>query len=101
MSIRPSVNEFQRRHTHARLNLSRLVGHLLTQQPNFLFEETIVHIQRAALRSVTGIFCGMILASCGGGGYGGGSSMNPAAMVSVTVNPAAITLGQSAVVTWS
>ena len=43
----------------------------------------------------------MILASCGGGGYGGGSSMNPAAMVSVTVNPAAITLGQSAVVTWS
>ena len=62
-----------------------------------------MQIQRAALCSVTGMLCGFILAGCGGGsgGYGGGSSMNPPATVSVTVQPTAITLGQSAVVTWS
>ncbi len=60
---------------------------------------------RAALGSVTGILCGLILASCGGGGggYGGGPTMNPmpGATVSVSVKPTTITLGQSAVVTWS
>jgi uncharacterized protein (TIGR03118 family) len=78
------------------------LGTYLTHQTYFLFEETIVQIQRAALCSVTGIFCGLIVASCGGrGGYGGGSAMNPAATVSVVVKPTTITLGQSAVVTWS
>jgi uncharacterized protein (TIGR03118 family) len=77
------------------------LGTYLTQQPYFLFEGTIVNIQRAAFRSVTGILCALILASCGGGGYGGGSSMTPAAAVSMSVKPTTITLGQSAVVTWS
>jgi uncharacterized protein (TIGR03118 family) len=62
-----------------------------------------VQIQRAATSSVTGILCGLILASCGGGGGGGygGSHANPAAMVSVTVKPTTITLGQSTVVNWT
>jgi uncharacterized protein (TIGR03118 family) len=40
------------------------------------------------------------MASCGGG-YGGGSHSLPAASVTLSVNPTSITLGQSAVVTWS
>ncbi len=60
-----------------------------------------MHMLRAACSGVTGIFCGLILVSCGGGhgGYGGGGM--PGATVSVSVNPTTITLGQSAVVTWS
>jgi len=49
---------------------------------------------------VTAILCGIILAGCGGG-YGGGSGMNPGASVSVSIKPATIALGQSAVVSWS
>jgi uncharacterized protein (TIGR03118 family) len=62
-----------------------------------------VYTLRAAVGSVTGILCLLILASCGGGGYGGGSGgmTMPGASVSVSVNPTAITLGQSTVVTWS
>jgi uncharacterized protein (TIGR03118 family) len=71
-----------------------------------------VYTHRAALSSVTGIICGLILASCGGKGYGGGS-MNgggggygggnpmPGATVSVVVKPTTMTLGQSTVVTWT
>ncbi|MEP6546667.1 MAG: TIGR03118 family protein [Gammaproteobacteria bacterium] len=59
-----------------------------------------MQILRAASSGVTGILCGLILASCGGGN-GGGSSGPPGATVSVSVNPTTITLGQSAVVTWS
>src|SRR5450631_1024691 len=80
-----------------------MLGTYLTHQTYFLFEETIVQIQRAALCSVTGILCGLIVAGCGGGGGygGGGSSMNPPATVSVVVKPTTISLGQSAVVTWT
>jgi len=63
-----------------------------------------VYRHRAALGSVTGILCGLILASCGGGGGGYGSSANPmmpGATVSVVVKPTTLTLGQSAVVTWT
>jgi hypothetical protein len=63
-----------------------------------------VYTHRAALSSVTGIFCGLILASCGGGGGGYGSGANPmmpSATVSVVVKPTTLTLGQSAVVTWT
>jgi uncharacterized protein (TIGR03118 family) len=63
-----------------------------------------VYTHRAALSSVTGILCGLILASCGGGGggYGSGSNpMMPSATVSVVVKPTTITLGQSAAVTWT
>ena len=56
--------------------------------------------KRAAFRSVTGILCGLIVANCGGGN-GGGSSMNPPSTVSLAVAPTSITLGQSAVVTWT
>ena len=41
-----------------------------------------------------------IVAACGGGGYGGGSNMPPAS-ATITVQPATITLGQSATLTWS
>ena len=60
-----------------------------------------MHILRAASSSVTGIFCGLILASCGGGHGAYGGAPMPAATVSVSVNPTSITLGQPAVVTWS
>lgn len=66
----------------------------------FCYKGNIVNIQRAAFGSVTGILCGVILSSCGGSGYGGGSQPPPT-KVSVTVQPTTITLGQSAVVTWS
>jgi hypothetical protein len=79
-----------------------MLGTYLTHQTYFLFEETIVQIQRAALCSVTGILCGLIVAGCGGGGgYGGGSMNPPPATVSVVVKPTTISLGQSAVVTWT
>src|SRR6202040_3752092 len=48
-----------------------MLGTYLTHQTYFLFEETIVQIQRAALCSVTGILCGLIVAGRGGGGGGG------------------------------
>ncbi len=58
---------------------------------------------RAAIGSWLGFCCLLVLAGCpsggggGGMGYGGGT---PAA-VKVTVTPATITLGQSAIVAWS
>jgi len=61
-----------------------------------------VRLQRTAVTRVTIILCALIAASCGGGyGGGGGSMSNPGSTVSVKVAPATITLGQSAVVTWS
>jgi len=64
-----------------------------------------VYTHRAALGSVTGILFSLIIAGCGGGGggYGGGSTGNPmpGASVSVTVKPTTISVGQSAVVTWT
>src|ERR1700675_5096106 len=80
-----------------------MLGTYLTHQTYFRFEGTIVHIQRAALCSVTGILCGLIVAGCGGGGGygGGGSSLNPPATVRVVGKPTSISLGQSAVVTWT
>ena len=77
----------------------RCAGTYLASQPDFRFQENIVQIQRAASSGVTEILCGLILASCGGGYGGGGSAAG--ATVSVSVNPTTITLGQSAVVTWS
>jgi hypothetical protein len=41
-----------------------------------------------------------IVAACGGGGYGGDSGMPPAS-AAIVVQPATITLGQSATLTWS
>ncbi|MEP6883705.1 MAG: TIGR03118 family protein [Gammaproteobacteria bacterium] len=59
-----------------------------------------MQILRAAGSGVTGILCGLILASCGGG-YGGSGSGTPPPTVTVSVNPTTITLGQSTAVTWS
>lgn len=56
-------------------------------------------IRRAVLVcSVTGL-CAGILMSCGGS-YGGGGTL-PAATLTISVSPTAITLGQSATVTWT
>jgi len=41
-----------------------------------------------------------LLMSCGGSGYGGGSS-NPPASLTISVSPSTITLGQSATITWN
>jgi len=61
-----------------------------------------VQNKRAAFRGVTGILCGLVLANCDGHGGGGGSSMSPPpSTASISVKPTAITLGQSAVVTWT
>ena len=60
-----------------------------------------MQLQRTAVSRVTILFCASIAASCGGGYGGGGSMSNPGSMVSVTVKPTTITLGRSAVVTWS
>lgn len=61
-----------------------------------------MQLQRTAVTRVTIILCALIAASCGGGyGGGSGSMSNPGSTVSVKVAPATITLGQSAVVTWS
>jgi uncharacterized protein (TIGR03118 family) len=60
-----------------------------------------VQLQRTAVSRVTIILCTLIAASCGGGYGGGGSMSNPGSTVSVKVAPTTITLGQSAVVTWS
>ncbi|HWJ34293.1 MAG TPA: TIGR03118 family protein [Steroidobacteraceae bacterium] len=54
---------------------------------------------RAACGNVMGILCGLVLVSCGGGGYGG---MNASpATVSVSVSPTTIIVGQTATLTWS
>lgn len=42
-----------------------------------------------------------LLAACGGGGYGGGGDSNPPATLSLSVEPTTITLGQSALLTWT
>lgn len=60
-----------------------------------------MYIQRA-LRAFLAIGLGFgLLAGCGGGGYGGGGSSNPPASLTISVDPATITLGQSATVTWT
>jgi uncharacterized protein (TIGR03118 family) len=64
----------------------------------------IMRIAGAAGSCAVGMFCALLLISCGGGGmgYGGaGPSMMPPAMVTVTVNPTSITQGQSATLAWS
>jgi uncharacterized protein (TIGR03118 family) len=64
-----------------------------------------MRISSAACGSVSGIFCALILAGCGGGGYGGGSgyggSAMPPASVTLSVDPTTITQGQSATLKWS
>lgn len=58
-----------------------------------------VHAARA--RILFPVFA-WILAACGGGGYGGDGGPNmPPASASITVQPATITLGESATLTWS
>ncbi len=59
-----------------------------------------------AAKGVIGILCAILGVSCGGGGYGGGGgggggTPTPAPMITLTVAPTAITLGQSAKLTWS
>jgi hypothetical protein len=44
---------------------------------------------------------GNLLAGCGGGAYGGGGGSNPPANLTINVSPTAITVGQSATITWS
>lgn len=51
-------------------------------------------------RAVAGLCVGLLV-SCGGGGYGGGGGSPPAAVLTLSVEPTTITLGQSATVTWS
>ena len=48
---------------------------------------------------IAGLAAGL-LASCGGGSYGGGGS-NPPATLTISVSPDTITLGESATVTWT
>jgi uncharacterized protein (TIGR03118 family) len=62
---------------------------------------------RAAIGSLLGICCLVVLPSCGGStGSGGGgsgaagSSMTPSS-IKVTATPASVSLGQSATITWS
>lgn len=50
---------------------------------------------------ISGTFLACLLAGCGGSGYGGGGGMNPPASLNIAVAPTAITLGQSATITWS
>ncbi len=66
-----------------------------------------MRISSAATGSVSGIFCALVLAGCGGG-YGGGSGGGgyggatlPPASVTLSVAPSTITQGQSATLTWS
>jgi hypothetical protein len=47
------------------------------------------------------LFVAGALASCGGGGYGGGGGMNPPATLDIAVEPATITIGDSATITWN
>ncbi len=58
-----------------------------------------MHPNRAVRRIVSGLLGAVILTACGGG-YGGGSKA-PTAMVTMSVSPTTITLGQSANLTWS
>jgi uncharacterized protein (TIGR03118 family) len=58
-----------------------------------------MHANRAARGIVSGLLGALILTGCGGG-YGGGSKSTPA-MVTMSVSPTTITLGQSATLTWS
>lgn len=55
----------------------------------------------AAKVRISGMFVACLLAGCGGSGYGGGGGMNPPASLNIAVAPTAITLGQSATITWS
>src|SRR4030095_15355128 len=55
---------------------------------------------RVFSRVAVGLSLGL-LASCGGGVCGGGGGSKPPATVNMTINPATITLGQSATITWS
>jgi len=67
-----------------------------------------MRIASAARGSVSGMFCALVLAGCGGGGGGGGGyggttspPANPPASVTLSVAPKTITQGQSATLTWS
>lgn len=58
---------------------------------------------RTAARGLTGIICLLLLQSCGGSGYRspGASMMMTGAMITISVNPTSVTLGQSTTLTWS
>jgi len=56
-------------------------------------------LSQSAIRRVIFITVAAIMTACGG--YGGGGSSMPPATVTMSVNPMAITLGQSATLTWS
>ena len=73
---------------------SRLAGQSYNR-----IEGSIVQTKRAASGIVSGILCVLMVTACGGGN--GGYSAPPAATVNISVNPTQITLGESAVVTWS
>jgi uncharacterized protein (TIGR03118 family) len=55
---------------------------------------------RAAFGGVLTGFCLAILQACSGNGYGAGSALSPT-MVQLTASPNTVTLGQSAVLSWS
>ncbi|MDP9090940.1 MAG: TIGR03118 family protein [Pseudomonadota bacterium] len=61
----------------------------------------MVRKYRAAFLDLAGILGCLILASCGGGYNGMTASTSSGATISLSVAPTIITLGQSAVVTWS
>lgn len=62
----------------------------------------MMKILRAASGGLMGMFCLLILQSCGGSSYGGGggSSSNPTP-ITISVQPTTVVAGQSATVTWS
>src|ERR1700676_1317318 len=59
----------------------------------------VMHANRAVRGIVSSLLGALISTGCGGG-YGGGSN-STAAMVSLSVSPTTIKLGQSATLTWS
>ncbi len=57
---------------------------------------------RTAARGLTGITCLVMLQSCGGGYHAPGASMMMTpSMISISVNPTSLTLGQSTTLSWS
>jgi hypothetical protein len=55
-----------------------------------------IAMARLAMSLVAGL-----AASCGGGSYGGDGGNGPRATLSISIDPATITLGESATITWS
>lgn len=92
------LSEAARAATH---NFSDIARHLTHESFKSDCEVVMVRKYRAAFLGLAGIIGGLILAGCGGGYSGMAAVTSSGAVISVSVAPTSITLGQSAVVTWS